>query len=94
MTEHRFSEKLNAALEFVEQQRRHGIELVNLDGLPTLHVEPGVTPAEVERWKAVNDSFEKLVACRSEMIYQVRRGKLALNPHPARWLTGPSWTTP
>lgn len=86
MTEHRFSEKLNAALEFVEQQRRHGTELVNLDGLPTLHVEHGVTPAESERWKAVNDSLEKLMACRSELVYLVRRGKISLKHHPAAWI--------
>lgn len=84
MTEHRCSSKLSEALEFVEQQQ--GIELVNLDGMPTLHIDPGITPADADKWQAVSDTVEKLMACRTELVYITKRGKLNLKPHPEGWL--------
>lgn len=82
MTEYRASKKLTDALQFIEQQKELGIELVSLDGFPTLHADPGMKPENVERWAAMQTAVEMLQGSRSEMIYLMRRGFIKLPQHP------------
>jgi hypothetical protein len=76
------SNKLTLALQFIESKRHLGLELVDMDGRPTLHADPGMTPYQSERWQAMNEALGQLVACRSELTYLVRRGNLQLPKHP------------
>jgi hypothetical protein len=77
----RCSDKLKAALAFVQEQKRHGIELMVLDGLPTLNADPGITPEDKERWQAMAAAVDSILACRTELCYLVKRGWLKLQKH-------------
>lgn len=76
------SQNLTKALKFVANIKHHGIELVDLDGRPTLHADPGMTPDQEERWGAMQEAVEMLIALRSELNYLVRRGLMKLPKHP------------
>jgi hypothetical protein len=72
------SNKLKLALQFIESKRHLGIELVDMDGRPTLHADPGMTPDQAERWQVMSEAVEQLVACRSELNCLLRDGKSQL----------------
>ena len=59
-----------------------GFHLVELNGYPSLHFEPGVTPSEPERWVAALEANQLLEAARDDLLYLHNHGALRLTAHP------------
>jgi hypothetical protein len=82
MSQAGISDRLTLALQFIKSKRHLGLELVEMDGRPTVHADPSMVPSEAGRWQAMVEAVEQLVACSTELNYLVRRGKLHLPKHP------------
>jgi len=67
---------------YLKDNRQHGISVVLLDGSPTLHCRPGVTPADKERWDVLDKALGMFRAAEADMRYLVANKMIKVPGHP------------
>ena len=56
---------------FIKANRDRGFSLVLLDGGPAIHCQPGVTPADCDRWDALVRAVGLLRAAEYDLKYLI-----------------------
>jgi len=71
-----------ALYDFLKTNKHHGFSIVLLDGDPALHCQPGVTPADKERWGTLEKAIELFHAAEPDMRHCIANRMIRLPMHP------------
>jgi len=77
----RDSETVVALHEFLKAHKDLGFRIVELDGCPTMHFEPGLVPAEKERWQRARQALQLLIDAKPDLDVLRSRGLITLKMH-------------
>jgi len=67
---------------FIKANRDSGFSLVLLDGGPAIHCQPGVTPADCDRWDALDRAVGMLRAAEYDLKYLIVNKMIKIPGHP------------
>jgi len=71
-----------ALATFLKENKQHGFSIVLLNGDPALHCQPGVTPADKERWDVLDKALGMFLAAEPDLRHLVANRMLKLPVHP------------
>lgn len=67
---------------YLRENKQHGFSIVLLDGAPAIHCQPGVTPAEKERWDVLNRAWDLLRAADQDLMHCITNNMIKIPGHP------------
>lgn len=70
---------------FLKENKQHGISVVLLEGDPTLHCRPGITPADKDRWDVLDKALGLFRSAEPDLRHLIANRMLKIPGHPG-WI--------
>jgi hypothetical protein len=68
--------------DYLKENKQHGVSVVLMDKSPAIHCDPGVTPADKDRWAVLEKALALFRTAEPDMQHLLNNRMIKLPGHP------------